>query len=61
MTIYLNKDQMRTVQLALENYSKTLKTEIKDKAPSIRDLIEPELFQIELLATWFERQREMQS
>lgn len=59
MTLYLTKEQTTLVHLALESYHSLIKVESRDSAGRVKELVEPNIFQIELLLVWFERQREM--
>lgn len=61
MTIHLDKNQMRLIQNALEHYRRSIQDQLKeDPKPEVERLIAPDLFQVELLTTWFDRQREME-
>lgn len=59
MNLHLTKEQARLVESAVELYSRTLKEQSKDSTESMKPLLSDALFQLELLSTWFERQREM--
>lgn len=58
--IYLSKSQMFLVLKALEAHQKNITDQLKEK-PEVKDLIGEDLFQLELLVTWFDRQREINS
>lgn len=61
MKLELSKDQIWLVHKALEGYQRDLREQIKKVDRDVVDRIEPDLFQLELLITWFDRQREMSS
>lgn len=56
MMIYLSESQQKLVQLALEAYQRNLREQLKEPLnPKIKAFIEPDLFQLDLLVTWFDR------
>lgn len=62
MRLELSKTQADLVHSALEDKQRALREEMNAKPPSqaVLDLISPQLFQLELLVTWFDRQKELQ-
>jgi hypothetical protein len=57
MTLYLTKSQRNLVHTALEKYQRDLKDAMK-KDPKGAELVQEQVFQLELLVTWFDKQRE---
>lgn len=60
MMIYLSKTQTYLVLKALAQYQRSIQESLKEK-PETKELIGEDLFQLELLVTWFDRQREINS
>lgn len=61
MILHLDKDQARLVHQSLELLHMNLRTQVADQVPAVKELVLPSLFQLELLITWFDKQRELES
>lgn len=65
MNLHLTKDQARLVARSIEHYSRTLKKDLQAADPVVVKTLKPsadeDLFQLELLETWFDKQREMEA
>ena len=62
MMIYLNTSQADIIQLALENYQRQILTSLNEaESDSVKNLINTSLFELDLLVTWFDRQKELRS
>lgn len=61
MTLHLTQSQADLVHTALEWHHRDLKKQNDEQAKSVSRLIDPALFQLELLITWFDRQKEMRT
>lgn len=60
MRLILNKDQTYIIHRALEVYEKSLQQQLKERpvGDAVTRLIDPDLFQLDLLINWFEKQRD---
>ena len=64
MNLHLTKDQARLVARSIEYFSRSLKKDLQAADPVVVKTLKPQadedLFQLELLETWFDKQREME-
>lgn len=61
MRLELTKDQSHMVHRALERLHLALREGLaKSESKDVSSLVTAEMFQLELLITWFDRQRELE-